>query len=65
MFIVYLIVCLVLIAITVRATNKNYKDIQKTNEYLDDLEKASIKIEKLEKRNIKAIHKLMVINQNK
>ena len=62
MFIVYLIVCLVLIAITIRATNKNYKDIQNTKEYLDRCNKSSIKFERFEQRNIKAIHKLWVIN---
>lgn len=62
MFIVYLIVCLVLIAITIRATNKNYKDIQNTKEYLDRCNKSSIKLEQFEKRNIRAIHRLWVIN---
>ena len=62
MFILYLILCLVLIAILIRATNKNYNDIQKTKEYLEECEKTSIKFEKLEKRNIRAIHKLWVIN---
>lgn len=65
MFVIYLIVCLVLIAILIRATNKNYKDIENTKEYLEELQKASIKLEKIEKRNIKAIHKLWVMNQNK
>ena len=63
MFILYLILCLVLIAILIRATNKNYKDIQRTKEYLESCEKMSIKIEKLEKRNIRAIHGLWVMNQ--
>lgn len=62
MFVIYLIVCLVLIAILIRATNKNYKDIQDTKEYLDNCNRASIKCEQFEKRNIRAIHKLWVIN---
>jgi len=57
MFVIYLI------AILIRATNKNYKDIQKTKEYLDRCNKASIKFERFEKRNIRAIHNCWVMNK--
>lgn len=63
MFLIYLITCFILIVITKRLTNKNYKEIKEMQNYLDICNEVSMKFERIEKRNIKAINKLWIINK--